>query len=289
VAAETTCPVCERSAMVRVADYAHCPSCDYWSSSLPHDVARTDAPAAEYELVSYEHTRRANYTTILELLDARHPRGSRLLEIGCADGLFLDMAHDRSGYEAIGIEPNAKMIAGNPRGRDIHVGFFPDVLAGSELVFDIIALNCVFEHVPDLEGMIASFKRYLAPGGSVMLNVPVSSGFMFKLSRALYAVGVRYPFDRIWQKGFVSPHLHFFSTDNISRLLARNGLQLVASAPLAVQPGWYPRPAEHRSEHPRGAAVVGARLPLRLLPGVAGDPGRAGVRVRARTGVTITP
>jgi len=82
----------------------------------------------------------------------------------------------------------------------------------------VIALNCVFEHVPDVDAMLDSFVAYLAPGGSVMLNVPVASGFMFKASRALYRVRVRYPFDRIWQKGFVSPHLHYFSATNLARL-----------------------------------------------------------------------
>ena len=98
----------------------------------------------------------------------------------------------------------------------------------------MIALNCVFEHIPDVDAMIASFKAYLKPGGSVMLNVPVATGFMFKASRAAFRVGVRYPFDRIWQKGFVSPHLHYFSKHNLSRLLLRHGFDLVADTALAM-------------------------------------------------------
>src|SRR5258706_7151293 len=121
----------------------HCARCragGYWSSDLEHDVANTSAPDSEYELVSYEHTRRANYTAILDVLANRHARGSRLLELGCADGLFLDMARER-GYATIGIEPNIKMMAGNKHGQDIRRRFFPDVLRDRPDRFDVIALN----------------------------------------------------------------------------------------------------------------------------------------------------
>jgi SAM-dependent methyltransferase len=228
-----TCPICTHE-MTRDDHYAHCSGCGYWSSDLEHDVASTAAPDSEYDLVSYEHTRRANYGAILDLLAKRHGPGSRMLELGCADGLFLDMARERNGYVTIGIEPNTKMMAGNKLGQDIRQGFFPDVLAGTGETFDIIALNCVFEHIPDVDAMIESFKAYLKPGGSVMLNVPVASGFMFKASRALYRLRIKYPFDRIWQKGFVSPHLHYFSAGNLARLLGRHGLELVAETPLSL-------------------------------------------------------
>jgi SAM-dependent methyltransferase len=220
--------------MAQRGPYAHCRACDYWASELAHDVANTDAPDSEYELVSYEHTRRANYKRILELLAKRHPPGSRLLELGCADGLFLAMAEDDNGYTTLGIEPNTKMMGGNQLRRVILRGFFPDVLGDRTDRFDIIALNCVLEHVPDVGSMIDAFKRYLAPGGSVMINVPVSSGMMFKLSRALYRMRVSYPFDRLWQKGFVSPHLHYFERDNLTRLFANHGFTLVGDTKLAL-------------------------------------------------------
>lgn len=228
-----TCPICSAT-MRGDGDYASCASCRYWSSSLVHDVENTSAPDEEYELVSYEHTRKANYSSILDLLAKRHPPRARLLEIGCADGLFLAMAKEQNGYSVLGIEPNTKMMNGNPYRQDVRQGFFPEVLAGDATRFDIIALNCVFEHVPDVDALIEAFKRYLAPNGSVMINVPVSSGLMFKMARALYKLRVKYPFDRIWQKGFVSPHLHYFEKENLARLFDRHGLALVGETPLAL-------------------------------------------------------
>jgi SAM-dependent methyltransferase len=229
-----TCPICASAELTKVDHYAHCDACNYWASDLEHDVASTAAPDSEYDLVSYEHTRRANYLAILALLAKRHPAGSTLLELGCADGLFLELAREHNGYRPLGIEPNTKMMAGNRHGHEIRQGFFPEVLAGDDRKFDIIALNCVFEHVPDVDAMLEAFAARLAPGGSVMLNVPVSSGFMFRASHALFRVGMRYPFDRIWQKGFVSPHLHYFASGNLSRLAQRHGFELVAETPLSM-------------------------------------------------------
>jgi SAM-dependent methyltransferase len=227
------CPICDATELHKRGHYAHCWSCGYWASDLDHDVTNTSAPDEEYELVSYEHTRRANYSRILELLAKRHPRGNRMLEVGCADGLFLEMAATQNRYDVIGIEPNTKMMAGNQLGHEIRQGFFPDVLEPDER-FDIIALNCVFEHVPDLTNMIDAFKRHLEPDGSLMLNVPDSSGFMFWAARQLYRVGVKYPFDRLWQKGFVSPHLHYFAKASLRRLFRANGFQLAFETPLSL-------------------------------------------------------
>lgn len=228
------CVACASSKQERLGPYFRCRGCGYWGSDLPPDVTNTDAPDEEYELVSYESTRTENYNTILDMLAPRHAPGSTLLEIGCADGLFLKLARDRNGYEVLGIEPNTKMMGGNPHRENVRQGFFPDVLGDDETRYDIIALNCVFEHVPALDAMIESFKRYLKPGGSVMLNVPVSSGFMFKVSRTLFRLGFAYPFDRIWQKGFVSPHVHYFAGGNLARLFEKHAMTLVAEKPLVM-------------------------------------------------------
>lgn len=228
-----SCLICSSSKLAREGDYTHCLACGYWSSSLAADVENTSAPDEEYELVSYEHTRRANYAAILDELLKRHPRGSTMCEVGCADGLFLQMAGER-GYTGIGIEPNTKMMAANVHGQEIRRGFFPDVLTAKDGPYDIIALNCVFEHVPDVESLIEAFKSHLAPGGSVMINVPLSSGMMFKVTRAMYKARVKYPFDRIWQKGFVSPHLHYFEKTTLSRLFSKHGMSLVGETKLAL-------------------------------------------------------
>jgi len=91
-----TCPICARAEMARDGHYAHCAACGYWSSDLEPDVANTAGPDSEYDLVSYEHTRRANYLRILDALAPRHGAGARMLEIGVCGRLVSSSSRIRT-------------------------------------------------------------------------------------------------------------------------------------------------------------------------------------------------
>jgi len=228
------CEICNSASTRFAREFFYCANCDYWRSNLELDIENTSAPDSEYELVSYEHTRSSNYLRILGQLKTYHGAGSSLLEIGCADGLFLKLARQHNQYEVRGIEPNTKMIASNPHNQQIKVGYFPQVLEGDTLKYDMIILNCVFEHVPNPQSLIESFKLYLKPQGTVVINVPVASGLMFRVSKLLYKLGIKYPFNRVWQKDFVSPHVHFFTSKSIAKLFNLNQMQLVVDKPLSL-------------------------------------------------------
>jgi hypothetical protein len=53
------------------------------------------------------------------------------------------------------------------------------------------------------------------------LNVPNSKGILFKLAKLMAVIGLKNPWDRLWQKMFYTPHLHYFSVDNLGKLLER--------------------------------------------------------------------
>lgn len=63
----------------------------------------------------------------------------------------------------------------------------------------------------------------LAPDGLLILNLPSSRGFFYRAASALARFGVRGPFERLWQKGLPSPHVHYFNHRNLSRLVSKNG------------------------------------------------------------------
>jgi SAM-dependent methyltransferase len=233
-ASNPTCGICGVVPRASLDHYFHCANCDYWFSNLEPRVEDTSAPDSEYELVSYEHTRTKNYCAILDTLGQWYGAGSSLLEIGCADGLFLKLAKDRNGYECVGIEPNTKMIAGNVHRQDIRLGFFPQAIELEHEDYDMIVLNCVLEHIDNLPAMILDFKSFLASGGTIAINVPVATGLVFRLSRFLGRMGITYPFKRIWQEGFVSPHMSFFSSASIEKLFRKHGLAVVLERPLAL-------------------------------------------------------
>lgn len=107
-------------------------------------------------------------------------------------------------------------------------GFFPDCLAGGGVdarPYDLIVFNDVFEHLPDVNQAMAACRARLAPGGRLDINLPASSGALYRLSRRLFRIGRPGSFERLWQKDFPSPHLSYFNSVNLARLAPRHGLK----------------------------------------------------------------
>jgi SAM-dependent methyltransferase len=172
-----------------------------------------------------EQIRRANFASILDCLAKHRPLdGARILEVGCADGLFLDAAAQR-GAGVHAIEPElAKAKIARGKGHAVEHGFFPDDLAATA-PYDVIAFNDVFEHLPRPVQALQAVERLLRPGGIVVLNLPTSSGFLYKTASLMDRAGFDTPFNRLWQKGLPSPHVSYFNERNL-RLLAATHTRL---------------------------------------------------------------
>jgi 2-polyprenyl-3-methyl-5-hydroxy-6-metoxy-1,4-benzoquinol methylase len=150
----------------------------------------------------------------------RDLRGCALLEVGCAEGWFLEEAAHR-GMRVRAVEPSGQHAAISRRkGFEVDVGFFPDEPHDSGL-FDIIVFNDVFEHLPSPADAIRACERLLLPGGLLVINLPSSSGALYTIARAMNAVGAPTLLDRLWQRGFPSPHISYFNPRNLGGLVTR--------------------------------------------------------------------
>jgi SAM-dependent methyltransferase len=191
-----------------------CPDCGFLASALQ--------PGPGTGIGGLEALRRTNFEIVLDRLGRRRVlSGLRLLEVGAAQGWFLEAARRRGAIVA-GIEPEAANAEiAHMKGLDVVVGFFPDDLAGRG-PFDAIVFNDVFEHLPDPARMIRDVEALLAPGGLAVVNLPSSKGALFRLARALDVVGITSPHERLWQKGLPSPHVSYFSPANLALLVERH-------------------------------------------------------------------
>jgi SAM-dependent methyltransferase len=187
-----------------------CPRCGYLASTLP--------PGAGTGIDGLEAIRRANFETLLDRLAKHRPiAGRRLLEVGCAKGLFLEAA-TRRGALVHAIEPeleNARIA--RARGRTVEDGFFPQDLADKG-PYDVIVFNDVFEHLPEPAQALAAVEALLRPGGIAIINLPTSDGFLYQTASALDRLGFNSSFDRLWQKGLPSPHVSYFNAANLLAL-----------------------------------------------------------------------
>jgi 2-polyprenyl-3-methyl-5-hydroxy-6-metoxy-1,4-benzoquinol methylase len=97
----------------------------------------------------------------------------RLLDIGCATGVFLNAAQER-GWVSVGIDvsPIATRVAKElATGAEVLVGTV-ESCAFDDASFDAVTAWEVLEHVPDPKPFIAEILRILKPGGYLALSTP---------------------------------------------------------------------------------------------------------------------
>jgi len=210
-----TCDCCT-AAMVRIAPWLGvCPACGFLASDL--------AAGAGASVEGLENLRQANFERLLDRLETLRPlAGTRLLEVGCARGWFLDAAA-RRGVDCVGLEPDPDLAAdAHGRGHSIETGLFPAAPHTKES-FDIVVFNDSFEHIPAPRDAVARCAELLPTGGLLALNLPSSDGALYRAASVLARVGVRSPLERLWQKGLPSPHRSYFSPTNLTRLVESSG------------------------------------------------------------------
>lgn len=228
LAAGGTCVVCAATMRAVSSWVSRCPSCDTWASNLQPTGAEIDS---QTRIDGFETLRRENFRTILKLIAGmRRLDGTRLLDVGCAYGWFLDEA-TRLGVRATGVEPDVAVAErARAQGHDVRVGMFPDAIGER---FDVIAFNDVLEHIPDARGALRAAHGLLCDGGILSLNIPTSDGLGYRLTRLLDAVGVHGPHARFWQRGLACPHVHYFPRRAIARLVGDCGFAVRSVVPVA--------------------------------------------------------
>jgi SAM-dependent methyltransferase len=225
------CVGCGSPLRLSITDWtARCPTCGTWASALHPSINKPTLNQIDEEAreIGLRDLRQENFGRILDLLASqRSLAGSRLLDVGSGHGWFLDVAN-RAGASASGIEPDAQMVeVARARGLDVRAGFFPQDLPATDR-FDIIAFNDVLEHIPDARSTLEACHRLLSPDGLLAINVPNADGIGFRTARLLRRVGVAGPYDRFWQVGLPSPHVHYFTGRGIEILLERCGFRVLS-------------------------------------------------------------
>jgi SAM-dependent methyltransferase len=127
---------------------------------------------------------RAEATHVLGRLPTN--RG-RLLDVGCAGGVFLDEAR-RRGFSAAGIELNPAMArhARERYGLDVINSRVEDVPASQwNQSFDVVTFLDCLEHLPAPLATMRAVARWLRPGGVVFIRGPLSNS---RLGRAKEAI-----------------------------------------------------------------------------------------------------
>ncbi|MGC9605508.1 MAG: class I SAM-dependent methyltransferase [Minisyncoccia bacterium] len=149
----------------------------------------------------------------LGLIEDRRPGKGRLLDVGAATGFFMQIAEKR-GWRTSGVEisPHATAV-GVRKGLHIETGTLSalDLPKGS---FDAITMFDVIEHFTDPLAEVAAAARLLKPGGLLVVNTPDAGSVWARL------------LGRRWHLLVPPEHIHYFTADNLGRVLRANGFSV---------------------------------------------------------------
>lgn len=165
----------------------------------------------------------------------RLSQSKKLLDIGSAKGVFLDIAQ-KSGWEATGVDPaeNDSSYARQAFGLNVITGTLEE--AGlPDNCFDVATMWDVIEHLKDPAGTIAEAFRVLRPGGLICVLTPNHDSLITDVARLAYKITVqRLPLERLL---YPPVHLYYFTPRTLSDLLCRAGFEVkrIGSAPLHAE------------------------------------------------------
>ncbi|MDO8586660.1 MAG: class I SAM-dependent methyltransferase [Armatimonadota bacterium] len=150
------------------------------------------------------------------LVDRAAPPGKnrRVLDIGCGEGIFLDLMRGR-GWEVSGVELGAESsrVAREDRGLDVTTGNLSDLRAepGS---FEAIVMSHVLEHLSDPMEQLRRVGELLAPGGLLWLSLPNYGSLEARLFRGN------------WYNWALPPHLFHFNVGAAYMAVGKVGLRV---------------------------------------------------------------
>ena len=180
------CPFCGYTHLARYRQRAdnrwvlHCPRCDLaFVDAYPknwrdwYSEAYFEQKADSKPHIGYEAYEGIDYTYMLwatALIALTRATGA-LFDVGCANGLFLDLARNAGFAPLAGAELAPEYAAqAREKGYDVTSGDF--LALDTREKYDAVTAWAVIEHIPDVMGALAKMRQLLKPDGLLFFEVP---------------------------------------------------------------------------------------------------------------------
>jgi SAM-dependent methyltransferase len=157
------------------------------------------------------------YDQLYNLISEHASNDSRVLDIGCATGGFLNYLRSQGFKNLSGIDPTEKYIdyAKKINGYNIKLGSAESIPFNGNS-FDLLIMDQVLEHLIDPIKAFREAKRVLADGGLFCVGVPDARRY-----------STTYFFDFYWF--LLREHIQHFDIEHLKLLAEMEGFELIAS------------------------------------------------------------
>jgi SAM-dependent methyltransferase len=149
------------------------------------------------------------FNNILKILDLDK---KSVLDLGCSYGEFL--VHFGIGSVGVTISKD-EVEYGKGRGLDIIYGNIESDDFLLEEKFDTIFANNLFEHLYSPHHFLCKIKKYLKPGGVLILGVPCIPKIVFLLNVNKFSGSL------------ASAHINFFTKDTLVKTVEKGGWHMM--------------------------------------------------------------
>lgn len=137
---------------------------------------------------------------------------SKILDVGCGSGGFIESLHDLGFTELFGIDPFSRTRTHNMKGFEIQKKEIQDVEGDEE--WDLIMFHHSFEHLRNPLEILRKAFRLLAKSGTCIIGIPLVSSYAWE----------RYKTD--WVQLDAPRHFFLHSIDSLNILIRQSGFYL---------------------------------------------------------------
>ncbi len=188
----------------------------------PNNLTYTPSRGENSEFVGHEEW--SWNARILKHIKSYKESGD-LLDIGCNEGVFIEYA-SKHGYQCQGIEfDQVAAEAAISKNRNVMHADFLKVDESKK--YDVILMNHVLEHLPQLNGVASKLKALLKDDGVVIINIPHYFGLIPQLMKGKWSI--------------LAPHEHIsmFSKKSVMKLFGEEFTHIEIKTNTDVEPNGF--------------------------------------------------
>lgn len=147
------------------------------------------------------------------LIVKSNPAGWTVLDIGCSNGVFLDLFKE-TGWETWGVEPSGSADVAKRKRHKIIKNYFEKANLPKNY-YDLVIMNHTLEHMENPSEVLSKIHKLLKPEGILFVDVPNAGG-----------LGARI-LGKNWPYLLPEEHKHQFTRQSLTSLLEKSDFKVI--------------------------------------------------------------